>query len=233
MDRAEGDNRRPITWHRYAYASDQPTNHLDPSGNDDIGGFGDVGSVSGIAEGITSVDGLVFGAGAISSQARLLITIYSSHIGWLPVVSADHLYLVYTDGNGIQTAFEGGPDHFPTGAWDWFAWNWGFLGTGEAKTSDPKFLASHDPNSDPWVVVMQGSAVVGKDACFRQAENAINTIHAPYSPFGPNSNTAAAVMCQMCGVPFVTPLGSNPYGWDTEFPPEVPPEPVPLGPGQL
>ena len=37
MDRAEGDNQRPMTLHRYIYGSNQPTIMVDPSGNDDDG----------------------------------------------------------------------------------------------------------------------------------------------------------------------------------------------------
>ena len=37
MDAFDGDDMKPGTLHRYLYGSDQPTGHVDPSGNDDIG----------------------------------------------------------------------------------------------------------------------------------------------------------------------------------------------------
>ncbi len=77
------------------------------------------------------------------------------------------------------------------------------------------------------MTLLSGPAARGKDACLKQAENAINAWSVPYSPFGPNSNTAAVTMCALCGIPVMFPEGSNPYGWDARMPPEPPLDPIP------
>ena len=42
-DTTEGNNKDPLSLHKYLYGADNPVNRIDPSGNDDIGDF-DIGS---------------------------------------------------------------------------------------------------------------------------------------------------------------------------------------------
>jgi hypothetical protein len=77
MDQFDGDDEDPSTLHRYVYASDEPNDRLDPSGNDDfgIGGLGsfDLGVIadgsfgSGIALGDTRAQGSIVVSGSFAN----------------------------------------------------------------------------------------------------------------------------------------------------------------------
>ncbi len=80
MDSEDGSPRRPTTLHRYVYAVSDPANRLDPSGNDDVGGFGDIGSViGGLASGISDA--------ALGSYRVLAEAARSGGIGYDKVVN--------------------------------------------------------------------------------------------------------------------------------------------------
>jgi len=113
-----------------------------------------------------------------------------------------HLFIIYTDENGINYLFRAGPSGpFP------------HYGTIQGYNA---VYANGGPDWDldaPSVTVMKGSAASGKNNCFVSQLSRITTANIPYHLFGPNSNTVTKTLLVNCGIPVAKPVNLAP-GWD-------------------
>ncbi|MFZ0328564.1 MAG: hypothetical protein WBQ25_10620 [Nitrososphaeraceae archaeon] len=113
-----------------------------------------------------------------------------------------HLFIIYTDENGINYIYRGGPSNsFP------------HFGTIEGYNA---IYANGGPdwNLDaPSVTVLKGSDASGKNSCFVTELSRITSENIPYHPLGQNSNTLAKTLLVNCGVPVAKPVIEAP-GWD-------------------
>ncbi len=113
-----------------------------------------------------------------------------------------HLFIIYTDENGINYLYRGGPSSpFP------------HYGTIQGYNA---VYANGGPDWDldaPSVTVMKGSVASGKDSCFVSQLSRITSAKIPYHVGGPNSNTVVKTLLLNCGVPVAKPVNVAP-GWD-------------------
>lgn len=114
-----------------------------------------------------------------------------------------HLFIIYTDENGLNHLFRAGPSgSFP------------HYGTIQVSAGGLYVPGGTDWDIDaPSVTVMKGSAASGKDVCFRNELSRIASASIPYHVGGPNSNTVAKTLLVNCGVPVAKPVNLAP-GWD-------------------
>lgn len=201
MDRAEGDPRRPSTFHRYAYGSNSPPNRVDPSGNDDIGGV--------------DAD---FGAGL--SFSNLFNSLTGTHLRGQPYVDVratsvaffwNHLFLIYGDQQGEEEIFRGGPTGSPLGSLT------SPNGDNPPDREDRGYGLIHvdsfayGPTSIDWdpdapsFELTSGPPASAAERCFINEMNRINDESIDYFPWGPNSNTVVSTMMVRCGLPVTLP----------------------------
>jgi RHS repeat-associated protein len=179
-------------------------------------GYSNWNSFSNAAFG-TSLPSFDFGAPAGAGDIKM----YSRPVGgfdWL-----DHLYLLWEDGHGAETVFEGGPQRGDVGPGTFNALfgDYGKLGAGY---DDYSARATHKLDTDASVVLLTGPSAVQKCDCLVQAQGIINTWNVDYRPWGPNSNTVAYTFCALCNIPFRYPDGSNPWGYWADLNPDIPPQ---------
>jgi RHS repeat-associated protein len=104
MDPFEGLLQAPKTIHRYTYTSDEPTDRIDPSGNDDIDVDVDVGDLIAEQTNFFSVVGI--GPSIPGQYANLR----ERGVGFV----FGHLYIEYGDATHGRKIFEGLPDNAPS-----------------------------------------------------------------------------------------------------------------------
>jgi hypothetical protein len=114
-----------------------------------------------------------------------------------PITGA-HLFIIYTDKNGKETLFRGGPtvsNPVP------------FVGGGPIRVDwDP-----YEPSAIDWdlnsasVTILKGAAVHGKDGCLAQEASRINGLQITYYKTGPNSNTVVKTLLQNCNLRVTKP----------------------------
>jgi Tol biopolymer transport system component len=121
-----------------------------------------------------------------------------------------HTFIVYTDSNGKEWYYRGGPLYtgIPIpGSW---------LGPiitemGEFKKGTIDYV--HPMKS---ITVLQGTNAYGKDQCFKNEMIRINSLNIPYAIHGPNSNTVTRTALHNCGCPEITPVIPVP-GWNHPY----------------
>jgi len=123
-----------------------------------------------------------------------------------PFTSA-HLFIVFTEKNGQETIFRGGPRDNPLLGGGKIRVDWGNYeppsGTGYEAGLDWDINAAS-------VTLLKGPAAFGKDNCFGNQGSRINGAMIDYELLGPNSNTVVKTLLAKCGVPVGKPNGSFP-----------------------
>ena len=114
---------------------------------------------------------------------------------------AYHLFIIYTDPQGKEFYFRGGP----------------------SKKSPVVIVTDsgkYKPKTDDWypgaptVTALSGWEAFNKDQCFVEELNRITSLKIPYGILGPNSNTVVSTLLDTCDVPRVKPDVDTP-GWDS------------------
>jgi hypothetical protein len=119
-----------------------------------------------------------------------------------------HLFIVYTDVDGDEYVYRGGPDKGLIQ-----------LAKGERYHASlslisGKLPADWDPSATS-VTVLKGVDAKDKMKCFDEVANRIQTANINYKGLGPNSNTVVTTLLKLCAVPLIKPpgwfVGSNEF----------------------
>ncbi len=136
--------------------------------------------------------------------ANCSVDVRATHIGGiLANLPIWHLFVVTTDGAGVERYYRGGPGG-PGGDPTY----------GSITTNDGPYV----PGTVDWSpgapsrTVMAGPAACGHDACLTAELRRIDATTTPYRPTGPNSNTTAATILANCNIPLGKPVWVAP-GW--------------------
>lgn len=116
------------------------------------------------------------------------------------ITTTNHAYIVTTDPTGMKKYFRGGPSGIGLFGWGHINAQYGDY-TPNTKDWDPG-----SPPSD--TVLDDGKPCTCENAALQKAANDINNSTIPYSPFSPNSNSAAHYALQQMGLSL-----SNPSVW--------------------
>lgn len=114
-----------------------------------------------------------------------------------------HLFIVYTNNDGTEYFFRGGPDGENADNY------------GTVRVTSGEYLpgtVDWAPNA-PSTTVMIGNNACGMDVCFDRELSRINSLSVPYKISGPNSNTVARTLLIGCNIPPNKPVTFAP-GWD-------------------
>jgi hypothetical protein len=115
-------------------------------------------------------------------------------------VSSAHLFIIYTDKNGEESLFRGGPTGDPLAGLGWGGKIW--------VDREP-----YRPGGIDWdlnsvsITILKGPVVHGKDGCLSLESNRINGALNDYFLTGPNSNTVVKTLLQNCNLPVIKPPG--------------------------
>jgi hypothetical protein len=132
------------------------------------------------------------------------VDIRATHVGQGGVISSlpiYHLFIVYTDSQGNQFYFRGGPGGPGAPPYGTII---GAVGPYVTGTVD------FDPNAPSKTLATGVSDSVMN--CFHNELVRITNEHVPYQPTGPNSNTVAHTLLDHCGIPADKPVLIAP-GW--------------------
>lgn len=196
--------------HSYGYASDEPTNRLDPSGALDIGELGAViagfGALALVGE---PTSAFAKEAGHASSPCHVVLGERPVDF-WLNFSGvAEHLYIVFYDPNGVRTVFEGGP---------------GADGKQILVGPKPYEQTKASPLDETRELLTTDGTQpdCGAKDCLTKAasdiQSAAAALHVIYNPrTGPNSNTVAVQMCKRCRLVPDVPVPWRAWGWDYPY----------------
>jgi hypothetical protein len=172
--------------------------------SDSSSGSGSSGSESSSADSSDSSSGEagsgVLGEGTIpcAEGGSPKVDVRATHIEGLSLLPIWHLFIIYTDCDGTEHFYRGGP-----GGPDET-----IKGTSGPYTSE---TIDWDPDARS-VTVAEGDPALGAGDCFESELSRIENTRTPYENMGPNSNTVAKTLISKCGFPVEKPVNIAP-GW--------------------
>jgi RHS repeat-associated protein len=207
MDPYGGDYKRPTSLHRYLYGSNEPTDWVDPSGNDDMESISaavDIITVGAtLSDASTGQANLLLGGGQ-----RLYLRWHSLTRNWLARALGAHAYVVDDDGRGDLTVFEGEAEDESA-----------LIDFGSLQVLERPFPGEPQNSPGDSSIQLPTIGIGNPKACLEAEAARINAIpNLLYSPFGPNSNTVAHDLVRTCGIDTDAPDWRL-FGWNDELRP--------------
>src|SRR5207249_3021563 len=95
----------------YIYASADPTNRLDPSGNEDFGSIGAIGIGVGVEASLGEGSYALINSLRRGTHRHIYLRWHSLTLNWIATLLGAHAYVVYDDDGGHPLVFEGEPQN--------------------------------------------------------------------------------------------------------------------------
>jgi RHS repeat-associated protein len=117
---------------------------------------------------------------------------------------ATHLFIIFTNENGQEFLYRGGPTRF------FLLPNPGVIRTYGGPYNDTNLDQS--PNA-PRISVLSGQSACSKQACLASETIRIASLQRRYNVWGPNSNSVVWTMLEKCNIPTLKPANTITPGW--------------------